>query len=123
MTAADPSPARPTPHRRTARPHEGRAADGQHVAQVAAEAGLQPTVSIAMRAAELLTDVGTCAELIDAVTRSEQRTRFAAGMALMVTSVKGASERVGMARLRDLVVQAALERAAAEIAQERGVPA
>lgn len=116
MTAADHSPARPTPHRRTARPHEGRAADGQHVAQVAAEAGLQPTVSIARRAAELLTDVGTCAELIDAITRSAQRTRFAAAMALMVTSGKVAPERVGAACLRDLVVRAALERAAAEVA-------
>ena len=115
-----PAPRARRPER--AAPFSGPGSDTQHVAQAAADAGLHPTVSIAQRAAELLTDVGTCAELIDAVTRGPERTRYAAGMALMVTAVRPASEMAGMARIRDLVVRAALDRAAAEIAAERGVP-
>lgn len=74
------------------------------------------TVAVAQRAAELITDIPSVCELIEAILAGPRRVRFATAIALQAQP--GSVDTVAVARrhITDAITEAALARADAEVA-------
>ncbi len=80
-------------------------------------------ISVAQRAAEILTDAGGACAVLDDLMRGPDRVAFANAVVMMVTPTeKPATARVGAARVRERVINGALARARHELEARYGPP-